>query len=419
MIQSVRKTIFKFSHFLIFTFFLIFTGTPIFAQTDIDSKIKTSEQKITELRIEINQLKADLETYKIEKLENDLQKNGIPKLEKGDIITVHTAMSLCYVEKYEQPKWVAHIILPDISEGVISRTNDFRPDPAIATGSAVKEDYWNSGYDRGHLAPSADFRWSEKALSESYFYSNMSPQKPDFNRGIWAILESTIREFVETKKVPVYVVTGGILKDGLPKIGRDSVSVPKLFYKVVLDLSSDTLAGIGFVIPNEGSNYPVMNYAVSIDSVERLTGIKFFPNLPDSLSKKLKTNFDPDFWQTGKSHGNIKPLNKKQLPAGAFNTVQAKSHIDETATVCGTVVSVKYVEKSGNTFINLDQKFPNQIFWCTIWKSNRVNFSYDPQMYLINKKICVTGEIKLKYGEPSMSIRSEKNLIILDDEPKK
>ena len=111
-------------------------------------------------------------------------------------------MSLVYSEEHEQAKWVAHIISPDIITGNVSRTNDFRPDPHVSTGSTVEEDYFlkylqpdssykydGYGFDRGHLAPSADFRWSTTALSESYFYSNMSPQRPEFNRGTWAELE--------------------------------------------------------------------------------------------------------------------------------------------------------------------------------------------------------------------------------------
>jgi endonuclease G len=345
-----------------------------------------------------------------------LQVFVLPELKTNENLIKHSAMILSYDEKHEQARWVAHIILPDIKNGVVSRTNDFRVDSSVSTGSAEKVDYWDSGYDRGHLAPSADFRWSKIALSESYFYSNMSPQKPEFNREIWADLESFIREYVVDKNHQVYVVTGGILKEGLPQIGKNQVSVPEKYFKVIIDPSNDTQAGIGFIIANQKSAYPVINFALSIDSVEKITGINFFASLPDTLENKIESKFDIKLWQTGYANGNTKPLTKDELPSGTINTIEAKTHIDESATVCGTVVSIKYVPKSGNTFINLDQNFPNQIFWCTIWQNNRVNFSYDPQKYLINKKICVTGEIKLKYGQPSMSVNKEDQILILEEE---
>ena len=114
----------------------------------------------------------------------------------------------------------------------IAWKNNFRKDELVTSGTASKADYWYSGYDRGHLAPSADFRWSKTALSESYFYSNMAPQLPELNREKWAELENAIREYVIENKIQVYVVTGGILNDSLPRMqnkGRENeVSIPGL-----------------------------------------------------------------------------------------------------------------------------------------------------------------------------------------------
>ena len=121
-------------------------------------------------------------------------------------------MILGYNENHEQAQWVSHIVLPDVEKGNVSRTNNFRKDELVTSGTASKADYWYSGYDRGHLAPSADFRWSKTALSESYFYSNMAPQLPELNREKWAELENAIREYVIENKIQVYVVTGGSVK---------------------------------------------------------------------------------------------------------------------------------------------------------------------------------------------------------------
>ena len=159
-------------------------------------------------------------------------------------------MCLVYDEDHEQAKWVLHKISNDIIDGKVSRTNDFRVDPLIESGSAEEKDYFlkiklNSGkydydgfgYDRGHLAPSADFRWSQKALSESYFYSNMSPQLPSFNREKWAELEGLIRSYIFENNRPLIVYTGPVLHDQLAKVSRsiNGVSIPEQFFKIVID----------------------------------------------------------------------------------------------------------------------------------------------------------------------------------------
>ena len=385
---------------------------------NVSEKIKSYEKKINSTQKSLDSLIANLKAIKLVKVQKDIQKYAIPKLEEGDTVINHTAMSLCYSEKHEQAKWVVHIITPDIIYGGFGRTNDFREDTLVKTGTAVTKDYWYSGFDRGHLAPSSDFRWNLKALSESYFYSNMSPQRPEFNREIWAELEGAVRSYVYEKKEQVIVVTGGILKDGLPTIGKvNKISIPEKFYKVVIDIEGDSTAGIGFIIPNEECDDPLMSYAVSIDEIEKQTGIDFFPDLPDSLENKLESSFDYKLWQTGYKKGDVLPIHRRKLPKNSYNSVQARSHYDERGKVCGTVVSI-HKSKNGNIFMNFDQRFPNQIFWCTIWKSNSYNFSYDVEKVLMYKKICVKGVIKEKYGNPSMSLRHEKQISFYDDEMK-
>jgi len=385
---------------------------------DYKEKIEQTESKLIQNSQQRIDLLKEVEQFKLKQIQHDLQKIGLPKLTEGETVANHSAMSLCYSEEHEQAKWSAHIIIPDIIRGGVGRTNDFREDSLVTTGCAIKSDYWNSGFDRGHLAPSADFRWSKKALSESYFYSNMSPQRPDLNREIWADLENTVREYVTESMDQVYVVTGGVLKEGLPTIGENKVSIPELFYKAVIDIEGDTVTGVAFIIPNEATDYPVMSFAISIDSLESLTGIDFFHNLPDELEDKIESSFNESLWQIGKKKGNVKPIHRNKLKGmkKTYNSVQARSHIDERGvTVCGTVVSIGSKGKSGNLFINFDQKFPNQIFWCTIWKSDRVNFSYNPEEYLLNKRICVKGSLKIKYGQPSMILQNEKAITFMDE----
>ena len=386
------------------------------SQTDTEKEIMFITTKIDSIDVQRDELLDELEQLKLNKIQHDLMAVGNPICNEDVEVIYHKAMVLGYNEKHEQAQWVSHIVLPDVEKGNVSRTNNFRKDKLITSGTACKADYWYSGYDRGHLAPSADFRWSKTALSESYFYSNMAPQLPELNREKWAELENAIREYVIENKIQVYVVTGGILHDSLPIMRNEDrendVSIPNLFYKVILDNANHR--GIGFVMPNGICNYPIMSYAISIDSVEALTGINFFSKIENEDFTEQK--IDIDIWQSGSKKGDVIPLNPISLEKGRINSVQAKYNIGTKSTVCGTVVSTKYSEKSGATFLNLDKKFPNQIFSATIWKDNRANFSYIPEVELKNRKVCITGKIENNKGTPTMNISNEKSIKFIREE---
>ena len=153
----------------------------------------------------------------------------------------------------------------------------------------------NSGYDRGHLCPAADRRFSFVAYNETFLTSNISPQNHDFNSGIWNRLEQKVRFWAE-KYNGVYVVTGGVLKGNLKTIGDENVSVPNEFYKIVVDVSDGNYKAIAFLIPNKPSSELFYEYAVSIDEIEAKTEIDFFPNLPDSIENSLEKMVDLKAW---------------------------------------------------------------------------------------------------------------------------
>ncbi|MBL4624333.1 MAG: DNA/RNA non-specific endonuclease [Flavobacteriales bacterium] len=399
-----------FSGFLLFTV-LCFVGSA--------QNLEQLEQRLDSLHKSEVRVKTQIEQLKLEQVITDLKKIGYPKGLAEVQIAEHKAMVLGYDEKHEQARWVSHIIIPDVENGNVSRTNDFREDPLITTGTAVKADYWYSGYDRGHLAPSADFRWSQEALSESYFYSNMAPQLPELNRERWAELENLLRDYVIANKEQIYVVTGGVLSDELRVMqneGRkNEVGIPNLFYKVILDYSGDEKRGIAFLLPNKSCRSPLLMYAVSIDSVETLTGLDFFNLLSEEEQNKLESTIEVDSWRTKAMKGEVLPLDPTTLPKGKINTIQAKYNTGGKACVCGTVVSTKYSEKSGATFLNLDKKFPNQIFSVTIWKTARANFSYLPENELKGKKVCITGKLEDRKGTPTMNVTNEKSIVILEE----
>ena len=220
----------------------------------------------------------------------------IPANVGNNQIIEYNAYSLSYNDAHEQADWVAYELTKEeaLSDDY-DRTDDFRSDPKITDGSAQLSDYepTNSTYARGHLAPAADFKWNETAMSESFYMSNMSPQVHAFNSGKWMYLEMEVRNWAELYD-GVYVVTGGILTAGLPSIGTNKVSVPEKFYKVILDL--DEQKGIGFIMPNKDIEDTFKNYAVSIDEVEKATGLDFFPLLDDKTENKIESTLNMSKW---------------------------------------------------------------------------------------------------------------------------
>lgn len=220
----------------------------------------------------------------------------IPKINPSDEIVHHFAYTLSYSEPNEQASWVAYLLTKaHATTKIANRTNKFIPDPLVSTGSATNADYAKSGYDKGHLSPAGDNAWSAITMAESFYYSNMSPQVPAFNRGIWKKLEEKVRDWA-IEYDSLYVVTAGVLTDDLLTIGLDKVSVPKQYYKVILKYSKGDVKGIGFILPNEGSQEPLQDFVVTIDSVQKVTGIDFYPLLPDDQEKAIEGKVCMECW---------------------------------------------------------------------------------------------------------------------------
>jgi endonuclease G len=208
-----------------------------------------------------------------------------PSTYLGDVVR-HEYYSISYVEEYEQAEWTFHMICKDCF-GAAERKNNFRKDPSIKTTSALLSDYKGSGYDRGHLVPAGDMTKNELAMSESFYMSNMSPQSPSFNRGIWRKLESQIRNWSYTYDT-TYVVTGPILNFGYSTIGDNKVAVPQLYYKVIYLKNRQKM--VAYILPNEGSKSNLSNFQVTVDEVEQKTMIDFFPRLEDALETQLESS---------------------------------------------------------------------------------------------------------------------------------
>jgi endonuclease G len=203
-------------------------------------------------------------------------------------IVAHSGFTLSYNEEHEVANWVAYKLTGiQANSSLYDRTNHFMEDPDVVTGTAKEEDYQGSGYDRGHLVPAEDMAWSAKSMQESFYYSNMTPQVPAFNRGVWRRLEELTRFWAHYHD-SIFIVTGPVLTEDLPTIGR--VSVPQYFYKVILEYNHNNVKAIGFVLPNKASSATLKSFAVAVDSVERLTGLDFFPRLPDDVEQKAESS---------------------------------------------------------------------------------------------------------------------------------
>ena len=392
-------------------------------------EIEEINKQIDSINLVKSQLMEELEFHKLQWIQDEIIKVGTPKSEIDQEIISHSAYQLSYNEEHEQANWVMHIILPDIINGNVSRSNDFRIDPLIKTGSAQESDYFlkkmkadssyeydGFGFDRGHLAPSADFRWSKKALSESYYYSNMSPQIGDFNRQKWASLENWIREYVTINNVSLIIVTAPVLNDKLQKSKRsiNHISIPEYFIKVALD--KENKRGIGFILPHKKIDRPLESYAVSIDSVEKILGYDLFSELDENFENEIESQLIYQPWLPIDQKGDLIAIPLSQLPDKAFNTNGVRQYINDGKkhTICGRAVSTKKHEK-GHVFINLDKKFPNQIFSVSIFNSSIQNFDYEPQIYLKDKNVCFTGKVSEYKGTASMIIDNGKQVRLVGE----
>ncbi len=213
-------------------------------------------------------------------------------------IVRHTYYTLSYNETCEQANWVYYTLTDSmVIQGGQERSNKFRFDKMVPSGSAKTSDYTKSGYDRGHLCPAADMDFSRVAMEESFLMSNISPQAPEFNRGIWKDLETGVRNWAK-KDHKIYVITGPVFNENKGTIGVDKVVVPGSFFKIVYE-ETDEPKMIAFVLPNRKSDRPLTDFVVTIDEAEKLTGYDFFSQLSDELENRLESRTDMSGWFEG------------------------------------------------------------------------------------------------------------------------
>ena len=225
----------------------------------------------------------------------------IPEWEAGkkrkEQIIRHEGYTVSYNSDYRIANWVAYeLTSKEAKSKKATRSNKFVPDPLVKGATALNEDYTRTGYDRGHLAPAGDMKWSMKAMRESFYLSNICPQDPDLNRGIWKELEEQIRLWA-SENGSLLVVTGPIITDDLRRLGKNRVGIPKRFFKVVCTQTAGRPEGVGFLFDNRDyGDTSLRSMMIPIDSVESVTGIDFFPSLPDSIERPMEASVNKSCW---------------------------------------------------------------------------------------------------------------------------
>jgi endonuclease G len=197
------------------------------------------------------------------------------KIDEDNQIREYNGYIISYNETCEQANWVYYVIKPsDLIGDRTRRRNNFRVDDSIKTVTAELKDYRGSGYDRGHLKPSGDEPTDSTQMSETFYMSNISPQEPSFNRGIWKKLENRVRAIV-MESDSVVVITGGVLKEGLKTIGDNKVCVPNHYFKVLYIYKADNLEILCFLIPNKKSDESIYTYIVDLSTLQDFVSIEF------------------------------------------------------------------------------------------------------------------------------------------------
>ena len=225
-------------------------------------------------------------------------KYELPKMTNVDAsekVIEHVGYTVSFNTKHNIPNWVAYDLTSEEVAGVTPRAKHFEPDPQII-GCPTTDDYKNSGYDRGHMAPAGDMKWSEQAMTESFYLSNICPQNHNLNGGDWKALEEHLRTMA-TQYEKVYIACGPIISAKPKTIGLyHQVAVPDAFFKVVLRKKGDSWSAIGFMMPNQAGHKSLNKYAMSVDDIEIITDMDFFYNLPDDIEEIVESSYQLADW---------------------------------------------------------------------------------------------------------------------------
>jgi len=220
-----------------------------------------------------------------------------PLTDRPEQILKRRGYTTSYNNKTKTPNWVAWHLTKAHTYGSVQRKAEvFTEDTEVEGARATNNDYYNSRYDRGHMCPAGDNKWDQQAMSESFLFTNICPQNHGLNKYEWNDLEIQCREWAQEYGA-VDIVCGPIFprEGSLKTIGRNKVWVPEAFFKVILCRQGAPKA-IGFIYRNEGKKQSREEAVCSVDEIERLTGIDFFPALDDKTEEKVEAEASLRAW---------------------------------------------------------------------------------------------------------------------------
>lgn len=278
---------------------------------DILSDIKETDIKLPSSSVSKStekpksQEKKDEKTVETKKTINSAKAERLSGLEipslimkKTEQVIKHEGYTVSYNSDYRIANWVAYELTKSEAKSTrYSRSNKFVPDPDVKGATAMNEDYSRTGFDKGHLAPAGDMKWSAKAMRESFYFSNICPQIPGLNRGIWRELEEQCRLWASDNGV-LYVATGPVITGEMRRLGKHRVGVPAKFYKVLCTIVNGKYEATGFLFDNKDydNDAVLKSFMVPVDKVEEITGIDFFPKLPDGVEKEIESRVNFKAW---------------------------------------------------------------------------------------------------------------------------
>ena len=218
---------------------------------------------------------------------------------KSEFIKQYPGMDVSFNAEWHQPHWVAWELTRQETNGTVRRENKFYCDETVP-GCADHYDYSYSGYDRGHMAPAGDMKWSKEAMHGSFSMANICPQAKALNTGAWKTLEEKCRTWASADS-SIIIICGPVMTDQpYDYIGDSRVAVPRRFFKVILSPNVTPMRGIGFIMPNDKVPGGIQAAAVTIDEVERITGHDFFASLPDNIENEVESQCDFPYWSKHK-----------------------------------------------------------------------------------------------------------------------
>lgn len=202
------------------------------------------------------------------------------------------------------PLWVQYELRPADLKPTVERNKAFKPDPTIPAGSRSEtSDYKDSGYDRGHMAPADDMKRSQLVMDDCFLLSNIAPQNKKLNEVAWRLLEAAVQKWVQ-ERGPLTIIMGPVFiassagQVSYPVIGKDQVAVPTHFFKIVVDANDPAnVQALAFLMPNEDlAGHKFSEYLVSIDEIERLTGLDFLSALPEDVQARIEAQKAAAVW---------------------------------------------------------------------------------------------------------------------------